>query len=99
MREFISIDFETGNPKRVSACAIGYAKVSDGAVTESNGYLIKPVGGHASFQSKIHGIKEEHTNDQPDFGKLFPELQHIFSYPLVAHSLFDKQVLDRKSVV
>ncbi len=97
MREFISIDFETGNPKRVSACAIGYAKVSDGEVIESNGHLIKPVGGHASFQSKIHGIKEEHTINQPDFGKLFPELQHIFSYPLVAHSLFDKQVLNALS--
>ncbi len=27
MQEFIAIDFETGNPKRVSACALGYAKV------------------------------------------------------------------------
>ena len=27
MQEFIAIDFETANPKRVSACALGYAKV------------------------------------------------------------------------
>jgi len=90
---FIAIDFETANPKRVSACAFGYAKVCDCKIIETNGYLIKPVGGHAPFQSKIHGIKEEHTFDKPDFGDLYPEIQDIFNYPLVAHSLFDKQVL------
>ena len=59
MRDFVVIDFETGNPKRVSACAIGYAKVSDCCnIVDSKGYLIKPIGGHAPFQSKIHGIKQ-----------------------------------------
>ena len=93
MQEFIAIDFETANPKRVSACAFGYAKVCDCKIIETNGYLIKPVGGHAPFQSKIHGIKEEHTFDKPEFVDLYPEIQDIFNYPLVAHSLFDKQVL------
>ena len=97
MKEFIAIDFETANPKRVSACALGYAKVRDCEIIETNGYLIKPVGGHAPFQSKIHGIKEEHTIDKPEFGELFPEIQDIFNYPLVAHSLFDKQVLNALS--
>jgi DNA polymerase III epsilon subunit-like protein len=59
--------------------------------------LIKPVGGHAPFQSKIHGIKYEHTFDKPLFGELFPEIKDIFSYPMVAHSLFDKQVLNALS--
>jgi DNA polymerase-3 subunit epsilon len=93
MKDFIAIDFETANPKRVSVCALGYARVSNGAVVDSEGCLIKPVGGHASFQSKIHGIKEEHTRDQPDFGEIFPLIRKIFEFPLVGHSLFDKQVL------
>ena len=97
MKEFIAIDFETANPKRVSVCALGYAKVSNCEIAESKGYLIKPVGGHAPFQSKIHGIKDEHTFDKPEFGELFPEIQSIFNYPLVAHSLFDKQVLNALS--
>jgi len=97
MQEFIAIDFETANPKRVSACALGYAKVCSCKIIETNGYLIKPVGGHAPFQSKIHGIKEEHTFDKPEFGDLFPKIQGIFKYPLVAHSLFDKQVLNALS--
>jgi DNA polymerase III subunit epsilon len=93
MKEFIAIDFETANPQRVSACAFGYAKISDCKVADTNGYLIKPVGGHAPFQSKIHGIKDEHTFNKPYFGDLFPQIRAIFTYPLVAHSLFDKQVL------
>jgi DNA polymerase-3 subunit epsilon len=93
MKVFISIDFETGNPKRVSACALGYAKVSDCKLVETKGYLIKPVGGHAPFQSKIHGIKDEHTFNKPVFGELFPEIKDIFNYPVVGHSLFDQQVL------
>jgi DNA polymerase-3 subunit epsilon len=93
MKEFIAIDFETANPQRVSACALGYAKISNCEVVETKGLLIKPVGGHAPFQSKIHGIKEEHTHDKPYFGELFPQIRGIFDYPLVAHSLFDKQVL------
>ncbi len=97
MDTFIAIDFETANPKRVSACAVGYARVSDNIIVETKGYLIKPVGGHAPFQSKIHGIKEEHTFDKPEFGTLFPEIKDIFNYPLVGHSLFDKQVLNALS--
>jgi len=93
MREFIAIDFETANPKRVSACSIGYAKVSDGKIIETAGHLIKPVGGHAPFQTKIHGIKENDTFDKPSFHAIYPEIRDIFAYPLVAHSLFDKQVL------
>lgn len=97
MKDFIAIDFETGNPQRVSACSLGYAKVSGGNVVESQSFLIRPVGGHAAFQSKIHGINEEHTADKPDFGQLFPTIKGIFTAPLVAHSLFDKQVLNALS--
>jgi DNA polymerase-3 subunit epsilon len=93
MRDFIAIDFETANPKRVSACAVGFAGVSSGQIVASKGYLIKPVGGHAPFQSRIHGIKEEHTCDKSTFDALYPEIIDIFNYPLVAHSLFDEQVL------
>jgi DNA polymerase III, epsilon subunit and related 3'-5' exonucleases len=97
MKDFVAIDLETANPQRVSACAIGYAKVSNCKLTDAKGHLIKPVGGHAPFQSKIHGIKEEHTFDKPYFGELFPKIKDVFNYPLVAHSLFDKQVLDALS--
>ncbi len=97
MRDFIAIDFETGNPQRVSACAVGYAHVANGEIVESKSHLVRPVGGHAPFQSKIHGIKHEHTEARPDFGELFPEISEIFQAPLVAHSRFDQQVLSALS--
>ncbi len=97
MKEFVAVDFETANPQRVSACSIGYAKVSNCEILETKSFLMKPVGGHASFQSKIHGIKEDHTNDKPNFLELFPTIEEIFNYQLVAHSIFDKQVLNALS--
>src|SRR3989339_1077728 len=97
MKDFVAIDFETGNPQRVSVCAVGYAKVSDGNIIETKGYLLKPVGGHAPFQSNIHGLKDEHTFDKPDFGDIFEEIKELFNYPLVGHGLFDKQVLNALS--
>lgn len=97
MKNFVAIDFETANPQRVSACALGYAVVREGEIIESKGFLIKPIGGHAPFQSKIHGITEEHTWDKPHFNEMFNEIESLFSLPLVAHSQFDKQVLNALS--
>jgi len=97
MKTFFAIDFETANPKRVSACSLGCVKVIDGNIEETSHYLIKPVGGHAPFQSNIHGIKDEHTYNQPHFSELYTDIKHIFDLPLVAHSMFDKQVLQALS--
>lgn len=97
MNKFVAIDFETANPKRVSACAIGYTIVNDSAIVESNGFLMKPIGGHASFQTKIHGIYEMDTADKPDFGSRYPSIAHLFDLPVVGHSMFDKQVLNALS--
>ena len=33
--DFIAIDFETGNAKRVRACALGFAKVVSGRIIDS----------------------------------------------------------------
>jgi len=97
MQEFVAIDFETGNPKRVSACALGFTVVNDGVIVESNGILMKPVGGHASFQTKIHGIHESDTANKPDFGAIYSSIAHLFELPIVGHSMFDKQVLNALS--
>lgn len=94
MRDFIALDFETANPKRVSACSLGLAAVQDGKIVDSFYYLINPVDGHQKRQTLIHGIGEQDTRDKPDFGQLFPSISKYFEQPLVASSLFDKQVLD-----
>jgi len=97
MNEFVAIDFETANPKRVSACALGFSIVKDGAIVESNGLLMKPVGGHAPFQTKIHGICDADTADKPEFPEIYDSVSHLFDLPVVGHSMFDKQVLNALS--
>jgi len=77
VQEFAAIDFETGNPKRVSAYALGFTVVKDGAIVESNGILMKSVGGHAPFQTKIHGTGEADTADKPDFGTIYSSVAYL----------------------
>lgn len=53
MQEFIAIDFETGNSKRVSACALGYAKVSNDEVNYKEAYeLLYWLEDHAGLAMK-----------------------------------------------
>ena len=94
MDTFSAIDFETANPQRVSACALGYAIVRDGAIAETGHHLINPVGGHADICTRAHGITEQHTRLQPDFAQLYKTtLQPLLSLPIIAYGTFDKQVL------
>jgi len=93
MNSFTAIDFETGNPGRVSACAIGFAVVENSKIVLSDSYLIKPIGGHAPFQTKIHGITDEQTKNKPMFNEIYPQIKKHLNNLVVGHSLFDKQVL------
>ncbi len=79
MKDYICIDLETGNSKRVSACALGFVKVINNEIVETKSFLIKPVGGHAPLQSKIHGITADDTDDKSDFGELYQEIKDIKS--------------------
>lgn len=94
LKEFIAINFETANAKRVSACALGYAQVLNGEILTANQFYIRPVGGHAPFQSTIHGIYETQTKDRPDFMGLFPDIKRLFAQALVGHGHFSRQVLE-----
>ncbi len=97
VRDFVAVDFETANPQRVSACAFGYAIVKDLEIVQTNGFLVKPVGGHAPFQTKIHGLTASDTSEKNDFGEVYSSVAHLFDMPIVGHSQFDKQVLNALS--
>jgi DNA polymerase III epsilon subunit-like protein len=94
MDNLVAIDFETGNYKRVSACALGYARIDNNGIVGSGEYLIRPVGGFTEFHSKIHGIKSRHVQSKPDFAGLYKKTKGLLSGTLIGHSLFDKQVLN-----
>ncbi|QIG41270.1 3'-5' exonuclease [Microbacterium sp. 4R-513] len=60
--DFTAIDFETANSSTASACSVGMARVRDGEVVATAGWLIQPPPGHDRFfelNTRIHGIRQE----------------------------------------
>jgi DNA polymerase-3 subunit epsilon len=94
--DFISIDFETANSKRDSACQIGLAFVEGMKVTGSTSFLIRPEPNYFDpFNTSLHGIDGDHVKDAPTFKELWPDLLRFFEgKKLFAHNAgFDFSVL------
>jgi DNA polymerase-3 subunit epsilon len=85
---FTALDFETANPNSTSICAVGMAIVEDGKIVKTVSKLIKPIPDFYSYwNTKIHGITPDMTNDAPYFMDVWQELkQHVDSTTLVAHN-------------
>lgn len=98
--DFTAIDFETANSSSASACAVGLARVRDGVVVQTAGWLIQPPAGHDRFfdvNTRIHGIRQEDVRDAKGWSAQFDELAaFIGDDVLVAHNAgFDVSVLRR----
>ncbi|PZU49684.1 MAG: DNA polymerase III subunit epsilon [Microbacterium sp.] len=98
--DFTAIDFETANSSSASACAVGLARVRDGRVVETAGWLIQPPPGHHRFfelNTGIHGIRAEDVADAPTWLGQLPDLAaFIGDDVLVAHNAgFDMTVMRR----
>ncbi len=94
--QFVTLDFETANGQKNSACELGLTFVSNGEIVETRSWLIKPVGNRFDyFNTIIHGIKPEDVADKPTFGELWPEIRPLLEGQLViAHNAgFDMGVL------
>ncbi|WP_404442437.1 3'-5' exonuclease [Microbacterium marinum] len=96
--DFTAIDFETANSSNASACAVGLARVRDGRVVASEGWLIRPPAGHDRFfeiNTGIHGITEADVADAPTWAEQYPRLLAFLGDDvLVAHNAgFDMRVL------
>ena len=96
---YITIDFETANAKRVSACSIGVAVIEDGHVVDTFTSLIKPPPSYDSFAPinvKIHGITFDMVANAPTFDELYPSLRQIAAgAPILGYSKFDRSVLQQ----
>lgn len=97
MNTYVAIDFETANPQRNSACALGFIVVSKGKKINSGDYRIKPIGHYNFRQVQIHGLNYKDTKNELDFISLYPQIKYIFDYPLIGYGPFDKQVLNALS--
>ena len=98
MAEYVVLDFETANPKRVSACSVGGCVISDDAIVDRFSTLIKPppdVGDFAPINMSIHGITPEMVADAPTFGELLPRFTaRVQGRTVLAYSKFDRSVID-----
>ncbi|WP_174616126.1 3'-5' exonuclease [Virgibacillus ihumii] len=92
--DFVSIDFETANEKRNSACAIGIVTVNENGIKDEYYSLINPMMRFSSFNKRIHGITEDDVIEAPTFAELWPTLGNYLSNKMVvAHNAsFDMSV-------
>lgn len=96
MPSFVAIDFETATGKRDSACSVGIVTVQKGVITEEYHALIKPPHNEYNWHNiQVHGITENDTLNQPDFGKVYSEIKkRLANKTIVAHNeSFDRGVL------
>lgn len=92
----IAIDFETANPARASACAVGLAVIEDGVVVETAYHLIRPKPlTFGYFETRVHGITAEDVAGAPEFPGVFAAIRpYLGSHLLMAHNqAFDVSVL------
>jgi DNA polymerase-3 subunit epsilon len=93
---FVAIDFETADPWRDSACAVGLVRVRGGEIVERTHFLIRPPR-KVFYFTRLHGIAWDHVKDQPTFGELWPRLsEKIRGVAFVAahNAAFDRSVLE-----
>jgi DNA polymerase-3 subunit epsilon len=98
--DFTAIDFETANSSNASACAVGLARVRDGEIVDTAGWLIQPPAPHDAFfelNIRIHGIHPEDVRDAKSWSQQLPDLAaFVGDDVLVAHNAgFDMAVLKR----
>ena len=96
--DFTSIDFETANGFRGSACSVGLSRVRNGKIVEEASWLMRPPAGFDHFDPRnvmIHRITPEMVADAPRFEDLFiPMANFIGADTLVAHNAaFDLGVI------
>lgn len=98
--DFTAIDFETANSSTASACAVGLARVRDGRVVATAGWLIQPPPGHDGFMdwnTRIHGIREQDVVGAKTWSAQLDDLAGFAGADvLVAHNAgFDMSVMKR----
>lgn len=71
LMNFTSIDFETANNKRNSACSVAVVVIENGRMTDSYNTLIRPP--ELMFEQgniNIHGITPHMVEDAPIFADI-----------------------------
>ena len=95
--DFVTIDFETANYSRKSACALGMVKYNNRVKTDTFYSLIRPPSLYIRPDfTAIHGLTTEDVQDAPTFEELWGSGIYPFigDLPIAAHNAhFDMGVL------
>jgi DNA polymerase-3 subunit epsilon len=95
--DFVTIDFETANYSRESACSVGMVKFLDGERADTFYSLIRPPVLYIRPDfTDIHGLTVDDVRDAPDFTEIWKNgiLPFTGGLPLAAHNaVFDMGVL------
>ena len=95
MSTFLALDFETANPSRDSACAIGLVRVHEGEIVHEESHYIRPPSSEFWF-TYIHGITWNDVSDGPDFKQIWREISVQFrdiDFVAAHNAPFDRGVL------
>ena len=94
---FVTIDFETADYSRRSACSVGMVKYQDGKKIDAFYSLIRPPELYIRPNfTAIHGLTVEDVKGAPTFAELWKDkiTNFIDNFPLAAHNAnFDMGVL------
>ncbi|AOZ72157.1 DNA polymerase III subunit epsilon [Boudabousia tangfeifanii] len=99
MQAFVSLDFETANEHRGSACSVALIKFDEeGNEVARFSTLLRPhesIGYFSPINVWVHGISEEDVVGAPSWAEIYDQvIDFIGDLPLVAHNMaFDGYVL------
>ena len=87
---------ETANRNRASICQVGLVQVRRGRIGRTMNALVDPEEPFEPINISIHGIDEDAVRDAPPMHLLYQDVRVIIEQaPLVSHSSFDRQALER----
>ncbi|WP_099974497.1 3'-5' exonuclease [Lactobacillus terrae] len=95
---FVTLDFETANSKRESACSIALVLVRDSKIVDSFYSLINPQMQFDQRNIAIHHITPQDVQDAPTFDKIWGHISPLFdiNHLVAAHNAsFDNSVLNK----
>ncbi|MCH4008752.1 3'-5' exonuclease [Companilactobacillus sp.] len=93
---FVSMDFETANGHRTSACSLALVLVRESQIVDSFYTLINPQENFSPRNIQIHHIRPNDVADAPTFDQVWPHIESLFdsSHLVAAHNAsFDNSVL------
>ena len=92
--DFVVVDVETACSRVSSICQIGIVGFRDGSEVFAYETLVDPCDEFSLFNTRIHGITDDHVTGQPTFAHIHAVVDaHLSGRVTVAHSNFDKGAL------